>query len=248
MCHVLIAASPDDSQFIKEIIATYFFNIILKPDASSIETIKDSMAKNQIEILILDISEDPEGYLEFAQEFNKEIPAAKIIILAQEANFHHLQKAMRLHVSDYILKPLNKSDCQLALHQAIVALNQISLLNYEAAETTDVLKQAAHQMMCYIHDHFHQEIDLDSLARHVHLNPTYLSRFFRQTVGISFSQYLRKYRINQAQRLLKQSDLSIVEVGCGIGYSEPTHFSRVFKQETGMTPSQYRNSIYEKTS
>ena len=74
------------------------------------------------------------------------------------------------------------------------------------------------------------------------MSPNYLSRVFRRDTGITPWQYLNRYRVVQAQKLLLTSELSVTEVAQHVGFNDPAYFVRVFHKETGKAPRQYRKS------
>lgn len=78
------------------------------------------------------------------------------------------------------------------------------------------------------------------IAEAYHVSPSRMSTLFKKEMGVSFSDYIWKMRLERAQELLTSTELSVDEIGLQIGYLTPNSFRRKFKQETGMTPSQYR--------
>lgn len=92
----------------------------------------------------------------------------------------------------------------------------------------------------FIHQNYHTGIKLSDAAAHVHINETYLSSQFKKECGLSFTQYLNQYRIEQAMALLENSALSMTDIAMGVGFESTNYFSIVFKKYTGHTPSQYR--------
>ena len=89
--------------------------------------------------------------------------------------------------------------------------------------------------------HASEKISLQTLAEEFGFNYTYLSYLFKKTLGKSPSEYLTQCRIDQAKRLLTQSeDHSIKEISNAVGYDDPYYFSRIFKATTGLSPSEYR--------
>ena len=63
---------------------------------------------------------------------------------------------------------------------------------------------------------------------------------FKQEMRVSITQYITRIRIEQAQRLLNESDLKVGEIAGRVGLSDPRYFNTVFKRQVGMTPSEYR--------
>ena len=82
--------------------------------------------------------------------------------------------------------------------------------------------------------------NLGRLADLADLSEFHFSRVFKQATGMSPSRYFIRLRIEQAKRLLRESDHSIIDIGMVVGYSSPSHFSQVFRKETGLAPGEYR--------
>lgn len=95
-------------------------------------------------------------------------------------------------------------------------------------------------MKQYVASHYQEPLDLSDIAEQFGLSYHYLSSYFSQTAKEGFNEYLNKLRIEHAMNLLRESDMSIAEIGCAAGYSEHSYFCRVFKKMTGDTPSGFR--------
>ena len=78
------------------------------------------------------------------------------------------------------------------------------------------------------------------LAAAVGVHPVHLSRGFRAAYGCTPGEYLRRVRIEQAQRLLAESRMPLAQVAAAVGYYDQSHFTIVFRRVTGTTPGQYR--------
>ena len=97
--------------------------------------------------------------------------------------------------------------------------------------------------MRYIEQNFQQILDPKEIAAHLGVTPEYLSAQFTRETGVSFSAYIRQYRIRQAKYYLVNTDRKIQEVGAAVGYGEPAYFNRTFRAECGMTPTEYRKNF-----
>ena len=84
-------------------------------------------------------------------------------------------------------------------------------------------------------------LNSQSLSDHFSLSSAYLCRVFRQETGISLADYINNKRIERAQELLRQPELSVKEISQLTGFSTEKYFYVVFKKLTGITPKQYRN-------
>ena len=85
-----------------------------------------------------------------------------------------------------------------------------------------------------------QPLDVEALARGVHLSAGHLSRRFRRAFGESPYAYLMTRRVERAMALLRRGDLSVTEVCFAVGCSSLGTFSTRFTELVGMTPSTYR--------
>jgi AraC-like DNA-binding protein len=65
-------------------------------------------------------------------------------------------------------------------------------------------------------------------------------RYFKETMGTSFVDYLKEYRLTMAARLLLSSDSSILAIASEVGFDNLSYFNRSFKKQYKVTPSQYR--------
>lgn len=92
----------------------------------------------------------------------------------------------------------------------------------------------------YIRAHYHENINLKSVAEYLNVSETYISRLFTKEMGESFINYVTNLRIEKAKALLKNSNLSIKEISEMIGYYNQEHFSRIFKKHEGCSPNKYR--------
>lgn len=84
------------------------------------------------------------------------------------------------------------------------------------------------------------ELSLSMVAATVYLSPSYLSKLFRKETGETYVDYVARVRMEEAQRLLRETNLRSVEVGAQVGYPNAQYFSFLFKKHTGLSPIEYR--------
>ncbi|SHK36827.1 response regulator [Paramaledivibacter caminithermalis] len=92
----------------------------------------------------------------------------------------------------------------------------------------------------YIKENYAKDISLDDVAREINMSYHYFSKFFKDSLGRSFIDYLTQLRIDKSKEFLNDRSMSIKEISYKIGYNDPNYFSRIFKKITGITPSEYR--------
>ena len=100
--------------------------------------------------------------------------------------------------------------------------------------------QSIKKAVRYIAHHYAQPLTLEEVAGAVHLNPSYFSTLFKQSLGLSFREYLNLVRVEESKRLLAGTNDSIIDIAAAAGFENQSYFSKVFKKYTGMTPRQFR--------
>lgn len=91
-------------------------------------------------------------------------------------------------------------------------------------------------------------ISLERIAATIHVNAAYLSRVFQKEAHRTFGEYLTDIRLKEAQRLLRDTRLTVGQVGERVGYGNDKYFMNVFKKRFGMTPGSYRRESRQEDS
>ena len=94
----------------------------------------------------------------------------------------------------------------------------------------------------YIESCYAQDISIQSIAKDLGLDRSYLHRLFKAATGFSPQEYLLDLRIRKACSLLVKTDLSVAIIALSVGYEDTLYFSRLFKRKKGISPSSYRAS------
>ncbi len=92
----------------------------------------------------------------------------------------------------------------------------------------------------YIKTHFSHYLTLTEIARYVKTNASYLSSMFKEETGLSVRNYINKVRLDTAQKLLLDTDKTVIQIAGEVGFEDVRYFTRVFKQSLGCTPTEYR--------
>ena len=83
---------------------------------------------------------------------------------------------------------------------------------------------------------------LNKISDEFHISETYFSHMFKEKTGTNFSTYLENVRMQEAMRLLRESDKNLSELYLLVGYNNVTTFRRAFKKTFGVTPSSIREN------
>jgi len=92
----------------------------------------------------------------------------------------------------------------------------------------------------YVRDNLHRQLSLTVIAETFYLNPSYLSRLYKQRTGKGLLEFINETRIMRAMELLRQPNLKVNEIAIAVGLESAAYFTRLFKKVTGLTPQEYR--------
>lgn len=98
----------------------------------------------------------------------------------------------------------------------------------------------------YLKNHLDEVVDIGEIAKLTGMSRRNFDRRFKKVIGTSALSYLQKLRMEAAQDLLKNSNLSVSEIMFRVGYQDPAHFANLFKKQNGTTPRQYRTTVRAK--
>jgi len=197
----------------------------------------------------------PQNYARILIKFNKEFLADSITqgfeafnLLFNKYNFVAF-KPVYLKIIESIFETMKQE----ALNQSIdyevnLRAQLLQLLVYAARNINDQeeipYESPTHariaEIVKYINQNYKEKLTLSSIAERFYMSPSYLSRTFKMVMGVLITDYLNNLRISKAQLLLKESDLSILEVAGEVGFDNQSYFGRVFKSIVGVSPLQYR--------
>lgn len=147
------------------------------------------------------------------------------------------------------LRP-EQTDQQLILERIVNAkrreeLNQVMeqvLAAMITEENDGVTHLTVKRVLNMIHEFYQTGITLEQISEKLNVTPEYVGTQFHKEVGMTFSAYMRNYRINKAKELLCGTDLKLYQISRKVGYADSNYFSRVFKEVTGQLPAEYRKT------
>ncbi len=101
---------------------------------------------------------------------------------------------------------------------------------------------AVEECMAYIKAHLDSDLSLQKVAEYVHFHPNYLSGKLKEKVGLPYSVYVLKLRMELACRLLLDTGDKIQEIASKCGFHDSNYFNRMFRREFNISPEQYRKA------
>ena len=152
------------------------------------------------------------------------LPQLEELLFKLEAEYAQEEKEKDILLDLYILEVLSllcRYQCERKVH-----IHESDKIVYQISE--------------YISANFSEDITLESLCKTFAISEGYLSRKFKSVSGIGLNQYIMYVRISNAERLLRESSLSVTEIAERCGFNGSNYFSAVFKKIKGVPPLKYR--------
>lgn len=123
----------------------------------------------------------------------------------------------------YILKINDVRDLKISFANHLENII-INIANLREKELSGLISKA----IKYINNNYKKNISLDDVAKEVNMSYHYFSKFFKESIGKNFVDYLTELRIDKSKKILKNNNSSIKEICYEIGYSDPNYFSKIF--------------------
>ncbi len=193
------------------------------------------------DIVIMDINIPILNGLKVIQRSRLKYPDMAFIIVSGYDDFAYCREALRLQITDYILKPVNYDEFGSCIDNLKISIFE----NNTAEESGEEDERTIVDIVRYMQEHMTEEVSLNILAEEFHLSAQYISQLFKNEIGVNFLAYLTNIRMEQAKKLLLSSQLSIAEISERSGYADYRIFTKAFKKAEGVTPSQYRRNFLE---
>ena len=193
----------------------------------------------QPDIAIMDINIPIMNGLKVIQLARIKHPDMAFVIVSGYDDFAYCREALRLQITDYILKPVNYEEFGTCIDNLKIALFRRRPVRPEERQEGRPIQAIAR----YLQEHLAEDVSLSVLAEEFHMSAQYISQLFKSEIGVNFLSYLTNIRMNRAKKLLASTDLPISEVSQQSGYADYRVFTKAFKKSEGVTPSQYRKDF-----
>lgn len=120
----------------------------------------------------------------------------------------------------------------------------LNLPEWEEAktETKNSISEKVKLMMAYIHEHYGDKLTVTDIANATYISERECYRSFQSVVHMTPTEYIRKYRLQEACHMLLDTNETITVISQSCGFGSSSFFGKVFKEAMNMTPLEYRNN------
>jgi two-component system response regulator YesN len=224
----------DDDEEFREEFREFLFDYKVIEASGGREALDILSRPNEIDLVILDVVMPGLPGTEVLRRIKAAYPDLAVIILTGHGSKQTVIDALKGRADDYIEKPVEIPKARKVIHHLL----EMSTSPVEAVPGSINVK--IKKVMQFVDRNYDKRVSLKDAAELVALSPKYLSRLFRQSVGIGFSQYRVKARMEKAVELLEVTDYTIAEISYKLGYENPESFTRTFAKIVGCAPTEYR--------
>ena len=145
--------------------------------------------------------------------------------------------------------PLQKVLTLIKILNDLSISKDVTVLNSENFDSKSIQEnERIKKVFNYIKLNYKEEVSLSEVSELVFMTPPSFCRYFKSKTNKTFTTFLNEYRINNALKLLAQSELDIKNICFQCGYNNFSHFNRLFKKQISMTPSEFRKKMSSQES
>jgi AraC-like DNA-binding protein len=211
----------------------------------------DEIEKGGINGVCFDMDYPDRRALELLRRTKTAFPSLPVLFITLQHSESLAVWAFRSRVLDYLVKPVSKQEFQRPL-QALCRMSDVGptqrgrkALDFSAAIPPEVPHKsrvddvALMPAIYFVKQKFREKIRSEEVAAACEMSAFRFSRAFHETFGLTFRDYVLRYRILEACRLLRHPDGNVTKVAYSVGFNDASYFSRAFRRFMGTSPSAY---------
>ncbi|CEG29140.1 response regulator transcription factor [Bacillus sp. B-jedd] len=205
------------------------------------------------DIVITDVNMPIKNGIEMLEETVKVYSFSTIIISGYD-DFKYAQSAIRLGVSEYLLKPVDHGELLEAveraketlkqkkeyeyIHSNLSSIEDINVINHMVLSHSSKTSKYVSYIIDYVKEHYREKISIQDFVPKLDMSVTYLNQKFKEQTCYTFNEFLNRYRVQMAIERLKIGEDKITMIALDVGFYNYRYFSHVFKKYTRVLPSE----------
>lgn len=239
------------------------YGFVLAGEAADGEEAWDLVLERKPDVILADIRMPGLDGLALAERIASTFAADEApmtVFLTGHSEFEYARRALRLGAFDYLLKPLDDAELAAVMGRLSLALDERDRAKVMASAASsgeaapvlafysdyvpgvdrDASTVYVEKAVAEIADLYVTGLNAEEVAGRLGISGGHLARIFKAKTGLTFAEYLTRYRMMRAVELLKDPSVRIGEVADLVGYRDQRHFSVLFRRLVGLTPTQFR--------
>jgi two-component system response regulator YesN len=172
--------------------------------------------------------------IDVLNEIKKTDPDMGIIIMTGYSSKDVAIEALKAHADDFIEKPMQIAGLKESIDRLLESKQK------DGGVEAGGIKGKLEKVKLFVERNCFKKISLNDASQAVFMSPKYLSKIFKENIGVGFSEFKLKIKSDKAKELLEKTCLNINQISDKLGYENPESFIRQFKKFTRCTPTEYR--------
>lgn len=174
------------------------------------------------------------------------------IIISGYSDFEYARSALRLGVTDYLLKPFKDEELEKVLAKVTSEIREAKpepedhaldfFREYPGKDKKEVNRYVMQCIKC-MEESYMKDITCLKTSEELGISESYLAKLFKRETGYTFVDYLTHIRMKKAIRIMERDHPKIYELAYLVGYNDAHYFSNIFKKVTGKSPSVYKREL-----
>ncbi|MEC0090458.1 response regulator [Paenibacillus macquariensis] len=253
---LIVDDEPRTRQGIRRTLETWGLGTLQLETFASAKEALVWLEEHEANLMITDIRMPEINGLELIEQLHHQYPSLFLIVISGFSEFEYARTALKFGVIDYLLKPIDKAKLIQAVELGLQKDEHVHRMKRMEKIVDTRLMEAHHEegqgynttirdAISYLEEHLAEPIAMHEIATRLHMNASYFSVLFKEQIGLTFSEYLTRRRVQRAKELLVNTSLSINEISEHVGYQTAKYFVKVFRSFESLTPGQYRQSMNE---
>lgn len=265
MDNVIKMITVDDEYLIRNLIKNCIdwneIGVDIIGEASSAEEAIPLIKENQPNIILTDICMPSTDGIDMSKYILEKYPNIKVVVITGYDEFNYAKRAIKVGVSDFILKPINDDELKstiLRLKENILnerlkekdykqikdRLNTFgSIINFRNDESEDKSLNIEEVKKFILKNISNTDLSLKLISEHFYINSSYLSRIFKLKTGQNFSEYITNVKMNIVIDMIKNSNAKSCEIAKKVGIYDPNYLSTCFKKYTGYSIKEFKKTL-----
>jgi AraC-like DNA-binding protein/ligand-binding sensor protein len=185
------------------------------------------------------------GYLQTGQVFCKKPTAAQFEAVTKQVEQQNPNLNTQAAKDAYLnTKVVSQKKLNSLTHLLTVFASHLAAVsNQIAVREANAESPAITKAKQFIQEHYTEDLKLSQVAAAVFMSTFYFCKTFKKKVGMNFTEFVSRTRIEKAKNLLLNPNLRVSEIAFEVGFQSLTHFNRIFKQMMGQSPTAYRTQL-----
>lgn len=221
---------------LKKLLERSGFEVEVVGTADNGLTAREEIGRLRPDMIFADIRMPGLSGLELLEVLPEISPGSKLVIITGFAEFSYAQTAVQLHAFDLLLKPIKELELERVLKNVMAQSPKKTEEETESRRMID-------SVIADIRSSYTEDVSLKALAAKYGLSTGRLSMLLKESLSMTFSDYIVSLRMQKARELLKDESKSIEQIAEMVGYNDYFYFTKVFKKSQGISPSKYRKSL-----